>query len=198
MDFQISTPGQIIEKAKEFAGDLFTLNNAEVIQRVIPTDAIFAVLIEAIERAPGESFVATTLTPTLQLGVSLSTSADQGLDGRFFGYLVIMPGKAQIYKHDQFYVEAPASSITVDTNQGEYVLHMPNVQFKLSQILPINTLNGRFLSNASGLQSAVPLLDQLQNQGATVKRISKITSIIGIIIFVIIFFGIIALVTLKK
>jgi hypothetical protein len=39
---------------------------------------------------------------------------------------------------------------------------MPTIQFKLSQLLPINTVAGRFVSKAGGMQSAGPLLDQLE------------------------------------
>lgn len=91
MGFQINPLRQIIEKVKEYAGDLFILNT---------TEAVFAVLIEAVERTPADSFVSSTITPTLSAGISLQTSADQGLYGRFFGYLVIVPEKVHLYRHD--------------------------------------------------------------------------------------------------
>jgi hypothetical protein len=100
MGFQINTPGQIIEKVKEYAGDLFTLNTTEVIQRIISAEAVFAVLIEAVERIPDDSFALSTITPTPSAGTCLQTSADRGLYDRFFGYLVIVPDKVQLYTDD--------------------------------------------------------------------------------------------------
>jgi len=198
MDFQVNTPSEIIEKVSGFAGDLIKLNRTEVIERIIPKDAIFAVLIESIEKNPDETFTSASVTPTLQGGISLRVGSDQGLANIFNGFLVVLPGKVQIYSPDQLYLEAAARDVSVDIDHGTYVLHLPTKKFKLSRILPINTLSGRFASSASGMLSATPLLNQLESQGATVKRISKAKTLAVFVIFILVFGGIVFLAALKK
>jgi hypothetical protein len=197
MDFRVNTPKDVFNKITEFSSDLMSLNNPEKIRQTIPAEAVFAVAVQIVERQLNESFVATTLTPNLA-EATMQTSADQGFDGRFFGYLVIIPGYIELFKQNELYLEEQLTNITVSPDQGEYVIYLPNKKFKLSQIIPLVSPDGHFESKVSGVQGATPLLSQLESQGATVKRISSAQTVIGIAIFVLLFVGIAILALLKK
>lgn len=186
MEINNYTPQDIVQKNIGFTFDTVTLSKADTAAQILPPDTQFAVVIEAIERAAGESFDEIDTT-TVGLAAT-ATMGSEGMRGRFVGYAAISPGVLRIYNGNQLIFEEQLSNVQAELRYGCFVSNAS----KTYKILEIYAINGaQFASNANGLNGGYnPFLDALQTGGVMVQRPSQTQSKAVAIILILFFIGV--------
>lgn len=166
-------------KTSKETTDTATLVTGEYADRVLPSQAAFALVARLVQGKESEPFPESRYD--LLLGGAIASR-----------YLVVAGGKLAVYQSDGTQIiNTSLKTVQVDRDHQRFVLHMGKQKFRIEEAIGLQ--DSRVPSKVVGLNDGLnPFLDILVKGGATVKRPASLRAAIWYSTFIAIFLIILA------